>query len=101
MPPALSPQTATWAGERIDDVLDVYRREHPEASNLDIAVLVQSSAMMGRGSITLAERKIEGSTTPVWLYLLAWESPALDGFVQASHGMCVPLTMDNVRASCP
>ncbi len=92
---ALRTQVATWAGERIDDVLDVYRREHPDASNLDIAVLIQSAAMMGRGSITLAERKIEGSTTPVWLYLLAWESPALDGFVKASHGMCVPLTMDN------
>ena len=51
--------------------------------------------MMGRGSVTLAEQKIAGAGAPVWLYLLAWESPALDGFVKASHGMCVPLTMDN------
>jgi len=91
----LRTQVETWAGERVDDVVAVYRREHPDASNLDIAVLVQSASMMGRGSVALAERKIAGSATPVWLYLLAWESPALDGFVKASHGMCVPLTMDN------
>jgi para-nitrobenzyl esterase len=92
---ALRAQLETWAGDRVDDVLQVYRREHPEASNVDLAVLIQSAAMMGRGSITLAERKLAGSTTPVWLYLLAWASPALDGFVKATHGMCVPLTMDN------
>ena len=76
-------------------MLDVYRTEHPDVSNLDLAVLIQSAAMMGRGSIELAERKLAGGTKPVWLYLLAWESPAFDGFVKASHGMCVPLTMDN------
>ena len=32
------------------------------------------------------------------MYLLAWESPALDGFVRASHGMCVPLTMDTCES---
>ena len=50
-----------------------------------------------RGAVRspFAEQKIEGSRTPVWLYLLAWESPAFDGFVKASHGLCVPLTMDN------
>ena len=92
---ALRAHVATWAGDRADDVLAVYRREHPDASNVDLAVLVQSVAMMGRGSVTLAEQKIAGASAPVWLYLLAWESPALDGFVKASHGMCVPLTMDN------
>ncbi len=92
---ALREHLGTWAGDRVDDVLDVYRREHPDASNLDLAVLVQSMSMMGRGSIAFAEQKIAGSRTPVWLYLLAWESPALDGFVKASHGLCVPLTMDN------
>ncbi len=92
---ALRAQVATWAGERVDEVLDVYRREHPDASNLDLAVLVQSTSMMGRGSVKLAELKIAGATTPVWLYVLAWESPALGGFVKATHGMCVPLTMDN------
>ena len=92
---ALRTQLATWTGDRTDDVLEVYRKEHPDASNLDLAVLIQSTGMMGRGSIELAEHKLAGGTTRVWLYLLAWESPALDGFVKASHGMCVPLTMDN------
>ena len=92
---ALRAQASTSAGDRVDAVLDAYRREHPDASNLDLAVLIQSTGMMGRGSIELAERKVAGSSTPVWLYVLAWESPALDGFVKATHGMCIPLTMDN------
>ncbi len=92
---ALRAQASNYAGDRADAVIDAYRRAHPDASNLDLAVLIQSTGMMGRGSIELAERKLAGSTTPVWLYVLAWESPALDGFVKATHGMCIPLTMDN------
>jgi hypothetical protein len=69
---AAKPRSRPGRVEQIDDVLDVYREAGASgASNLDIAVLVQSAAMMERRSITLAERKLEGSTTPVWLYLLA------------------------------
>ena len=93
-----APRRRPSAGDRADAVLDAYRRAHPDASNLDLAVLIQSTGMMGRGSIELAERKVAGSSTPVWLYVLAWESPALDGFVKATHGMCIPLTMDNAGA---
>jgi para-nitrobenzyl esterase len=92
---ALRATASTHAPDRADAVIDAYRSAHPDASNLDLAVLIQSTGMMGRGSIELAERKLAGSTTPVWLYVLAWESPALDGFVKATHGMCIPLTMDN------
>ncbi len=92
---ALHAQVEATLGDRTDELLAVYRRGSPDASALDLAVMIQSDLTMRRGSIRFAEQKVRGSSAPVFMYLLAWESPALDGWVRASHGMCVPLTMDN------
>jgi para-nitrobenzyl esterase len=59
-----------------------------------------SDLIMRTSSITLAEQKVTAGVAPVFMYLLTWESPAKDGFLGASHGLCVPLSMDN-RESCP
>jgi para-nitrobenzyl esterase len=67
----------------------------PEASPLDLYVVIMSDLAMRNGSIKLAERKLAGATAPVFMYLLEWESPAMDGFFKATHGMCVALSMDN------
>ena len=84
-------------GDRLDEVLDTFRRGHPDASATELYLLITSTSPR-LSSIELAERKLAGGTAPVWMYLLAWESPALDGFVRASHGMCVPLTMDTCES---
>jgi para-nitrobenzyl esterase len=91
----LAGRMAMMAGERAGDVIAAYRATLPEASALDLYVLMFSDLVMRTGSIELAERKLTGGAAPVFMYLLAWESPAMDGFVGASHGLCVPLSMDN------
>jgi para-nitrobenzyl esterase len=83
------------AGDKARNVIDTYRRTMPDASPMDLYIVIFSDMIMRNGSVTLAERKLAGGTAPVFMYLLSWESPAMDGFVGASHGLCVPLSMDN------
>jgi para-nitrobenzyl esterase len=84
------------AGDRSDALLAAYRATMPGASPLDIYVAFFSDFAMRTGSIKLAERKLAaGSAAPVFMYLLAWESPAMGGVLRATHGLCVPLSMDN------
>lgn len=54
---------------------------------------------MGIGSIQLAERKLAGSTAPVFMYLFSWQGPAFDGLFKSAHGLEVPFTMDNVASA--
>jgi para-nitrobenzyl esterase len=84
-------------GEKGKEVLSSYRTAQSDATALELLVAIQSDQMMRIPSIRLVEHRLDrGCRTPVFMYLLAWESPAMDGFVRATHGLDVPLTMDNV-----
>jgi para-nitrobenzyl esterase len=91
----LKGRVAMMAGDRADAVIDAYRRTMPGASPRDVYVVIMSDIVMRNGSIELAERKLAGGTAPVFMYILGWESHAMDGFFQATHGLCVALSMDN------
>lgn len=84
-------------GDRLPNLLETVRRGHPGATPTELYLLITSTSPRV-ASIQLAQRKIAGGTAAVWMYLLAWESAALDGFVRASHGMCVQLTMDTCES---
>jgi para-nitrobenzyl esterase len=96
---ALEARAKALLGDRAEDTLDVYRRAQAGASPLELYAIIQSDQMMRIPSIRLAEQKLIGGRAAVFMYLLAWQSPALDGFVRATHGLCVPLTMDNVDSA--
>jgi para-nitrobenzyl esterase len=84
-------------GDQAEEVLSSYRTAQPDATALDLLVAIQSDQMMRVPSIRLVEYWLEGGRkSPAFMYLLAWESPAMNGFVRATHGLDVPLTMDNV-----
>lgn len=87
-------------GDQSDQVLTSYRRAQPEASALELLVAIQSDQMMRMPSIRLVEHRLRANyKSSTFMYLLAWESPAMNGFVRATHGLDVPLTMDNVDAA--
>lgn len=86
-------------GERLDPAIEVFRRGHPEASPTELCALIQSAATMRGSSIKLAEEKMAGGDAPVFMYMLTWRSPIMNGDLGAAHGMCVPLTMDNPRSA--
>jgi para-nitrobenzyl esterase len=96
---ALLARVTALVGEGAADLVAAYRAEQPDVSAFELLAVIQSDQMMRRGSVTLAERKLAGGGEPVYTYLVTWKSPAMDGFVMASHGLCVPLTMDNTHTT--
>jgi para-nitrobenzyl esterase len=86
------------AGDGAAALVSAYRAAQSTVSSLELLAVIQSDFMMRRSSVALAERQVDGGGT-AYAYLLALKSPALDGFLMASHGLCVPLTMANVGTS--
>jgi para-nitrobenzyl esterase len=89
---------AFTVGDRSKEILDAYRAATPNATPGDLMLAIQSDQMMRVGSIRLVEHALSnaGRRSPAYMYLLTWESPAMDGFVGATHSLEVPFTMDNV-----
>jgi len=96
---SLLARVRAFVDDRAGDLVAAYRACEPDASPCELLAVIQSDQMMRRGSVTLAERKLAGGGEPVYMYLVTWKSPAMDGFLMASHGLCVPLSMDNTHTS--
>jgi para-nitrobenzyl esterase len=80
-------------GDRADTLLNGYRKAQPGATPLDLLIAIQTDSFMGTGTIRFAERKIQGATTPVFMYLFCWAA----GPLRASHGFEIPFVFDNAR----
>jgi para-nitrobenzyl esterase len=74
-------------------VIAAYRRARPEASSQELLVAVESDRMMRIPSIDLAQRKIAGGKSPVYMYLFRWAS----GPLGSAHGFEIAFVFDNVR----
>jgi para-nitrobenzyl esterase len=82
--------------DKADKVIAGYRRAWPKASPGDLLLLIEADHLMRINSIRLAERKLAGSTAPVFMYLFDWSGNGLGGRFKSAHGLEVPFTMDNV-----
>jgi para-nitrobenzyl esterase len=104
--PSLEPMTfadlharlAPRLGAEAHQIIAAYRDTAPEASALDLLIWILTDQMSRLPTIKLAERKLSGGTSPVYMYLLTWPSPALDGRAKAAHSLCTPLVFDNTHA---
>jgi para-nitrobenzyl esterase len=92
----LRQRVATMAGDAADRVLEVYRSEHPKASPTERLILMATDRTYRFDSITLAQRKVAQSRGAVYMYLFAWQTPALDGRLYAPHAIEIPFVFDNV-----
>ena len=84
------------AGDAAERVREVYRREHPDASPTERLILATTDRTYRFDSITLAQRKAAQSGAAVYMYLFAWQTPALDGRLHAPHAIEIPFVFDNV-----
>jgi len=78
-------------GEDTQTIISAYRKARPQASAPDILVAVASMAMMGLGSVEIAERKAEQNGAPVYLYNFGYKSevkiPGTDYPLGTPHAM--------------
>jgi len=82
-----------------DRIIAIYKKGRPQASNLDLALIIESDASNFRiGTDTQAERKAALGKAPVYMYRFAWYSPVGGGRLRAMHCMDIPFVFDNVDA---
>jgi para-nitrobenzyl esterase len=86
-------------GENTDKLIETYRKANPKASAPDIFVAISSIAMMGLGSVTIAERKVKQGGAPVYLYNFGYKSekkiPGTEYAMGTPHAMDISFKFNN------
>ena len=82
-------------GDRLENILSVYKKTRPEASfwELYIAILSEDRRI---GCIQTALRKTAGGNAPVYMYLFSWQSDYKNYLFKACHTLEIPFVFDNV-----
>jgi para-nitrobenzyl esterase len=82
-------------GDKVDSIINTYKKTRPEDTPWDLFVALTSEGTR-RASIALAERKAAGSSAPVFMYLLTWETDYYGDLFRACHVLEIPFVFDNV-----
>jgi len=86
-------------GASTKKIIDTYRHSMPNASASDIWVAMTSINMIGLGSITIAERKVQQQGAPVYLYNFGYKSeakvPGTDYHFGTPHAMDITFKFNN------
>jgi para-nitrobenzyl esterase len=91
-------QVARVGDQAADQLIAVYRKGRPKASNLDLALILASDFSNFRvGTDLEAERKAALGEAPVYKYYFQWYSPVREGKLRAMHTMDVPFVFENVE----
>jgi para-nitrobenzyl esterase len=80
-------------GEATDKLIDLYRKEMPNASPSQIYFLINA---FPAAAITQAERKAAQGKAPVFMYLFTWETPVEGGKRHSPHTVELPFVFNNV-----
>jgi para-nitrobenzyl esterase len=91
----LHQRIAAVAGAETDNLVATYRAAMPQASAGDRLIAALTAANFWIRSVLLAERYAARRRTPVYMYSLAWQSPAHGGRLKAHHAMDLPFVFDN------
>jgi para-nitrobenzyl esterase len=81
-----------------DHLISVYRKGRPEASNLDLFLVMASDNWVRRNVLIEAERKA-ALPAPVYNYYFTWRTPVRDGMLRTPHTLDIPFVFDNVDAA--
>jgi para-nitrobenzyl esterase len=87
---------ARFGESNIDAIIQMYRKQSPELSNDALLRQAVTDGTVRHATIALAERKLAGTTTPMWMYLFTFE---IGG--RAGHGYEIPFVFDNIEAMFP
>jgi len=82
----------------VDELIAVYRKGRPKASNTDLYLIIASDATFRQGVLIEADRKAAQHGAPVYQYYFTWRSPVRDGKLRTFHTLEIPFVFDNVDA---
>ena len=91
----LRSRVARIAGDRADDLLDVYRSARPYADTHGLACAVMTDLVFRQPAIRLAEAQLPHAPR-VSMYRFDLASTAMDGALGACHAIEVPFVFDNL-----
>jgi para-nitrobenzyl esterase len=92
---ALERQIGETFGAKAGELLEGYRRNHPDYGAGELLVRIMSDRTR-MGSIALAESHIKGGGAPTYAYMFAWESPVLPE-LRSAHGIDGTFYFDNTE----
>ena len=78
-----------------DRLFDLYRTRDPQGSPAELLIAALTHGQFWIRSILFAERKAARGRAPVYMYSLAWETPAFGGRLKAPHALDLPFVFDN------
>lgn len=81
---------------KVDELITLYKKNRPDATPSDVYFAITTDRMMRLNAITQAERKI-AQGTPAYMYIFAWETPALGGKLKSPHAVELAFVFDNVH----
>lgn len=85
-------------GAAADRIIELYRERRPDASGLDLYLIIATDASSFRTGVdTQAERKAALGRAPVYNYYFDWYSPVRGGCLRAMHCMDIPFVFDNLE----
>jgi para-nitrobenzyl esterase len=85
---------------QVDKMVAIYKKGRPTASNLDLALIIETDASQFRSGTDMeAERKAALGKAPVYMYRFQWYSPVSGGRLRAMHCMDIPFVFENVDLS--
>ena len=86
-------------GANTNKIIDTYRQTTPNATASELWVAIESINMMGLGSVTIAERKLQQQGAPVYLYNFGYKSeakiPGTDYPFGTPHAMDITFKFNN------
>jgi para-nitrobenzyl esterase len=88
-------------GEDPSNVIDAFRKAHPEASPWDLWILIATDHPRGAYSRELAKRKADQRGAPVFAYRFDWETPEGGGHMRSPHTIEIQFVFNNIKIAGP
>jgi hypothetical protein len=83
--------------DKAEALIPALRSAFPRYSPNHLMAAAETMKGYWIATVLQAERKAAQGSAPVYLYLLAWETPVDNGWLLAHHALDLPLVFDNVE----
>jgi para-nitrobenzyl esterase len=87
------------AGSEADRLFDLYRTRDPGANPAELLIAALTHGQFWIRSALFAERKCAKRAAPVYMYSLAWETPAFGGRLKAPHALDLSFVFDTTEVA--